>query len=126
MLGVRGKGWVSEGVEICMETIVGLIVLAVAFYILKGLFSFFSGPKVGDYFICSTCGKRVRHSPRTISALKMGLRRSVCGDCHSDWVEAQQQSKSLTSGLGGCLGRLGCLGVIALIAIAVVIFISSN
>ena len=56
-----------------MEVIIGgLIVIASVFYILKGVFSVLSTPEVGDSFTCSSCGSRVKHNSRTISAGKMG------------------------------------------------------
>jgi hypothetical protein len=97
-----------------VEIIGGLIVLAIGFYILKSAISLFSGPKVGDYFTCSSCGAKIRHSSRTISAWRGGLRSSICGNCHSNWLEAQRRSSGFN------FGWLGCLAVIALIAIAVI------
>jgi len=100
-----------------MEIIGGLIVLAIGFYILKSVSSSFSAPKVGDYFTCSSCGAKVRHSHRTIKAWKDGLRSSACGDCYNNWQKAQPK------GSGFNFGWLGCLAVVALIAVAVIIFL---
>ena len=96
-----------------MEIIGGLVVIAIAFYVLKGFFNLISGPKVDDYFTCSSCGTRARHDSRTISAWKSGLRSSVCGACHSDWRRTQKRGVSF-----GCLGWLS---LIVLVVAAIII-----
>jgi hypothetical protein len=85
-----------------MEAVGVLIALAVALYILQGLWNSITRPKSGDSFTCSTCGVQARHSSRTISAWKSGLKRSVCNQCHAQFMNAQASSS-----------RGGCFGVIA-------------
>jgi len=103
-----------------MEIIGILIVASVVLYVLKGALSIFSGPKQANYFVCSSCGTRVKHSPRTLAAWKNGLRTSTCGNCHRQWLAAQaaaKQSQTRSS-------FLGCL--VLLVIVAVVIIVASQ
>lgn len=78
------------------------IVLFVVYAFVKGK----KVPKIGQKFTCQGCGTTLKHSKRTVNAIRNGSSSAFCGNCHSKWARNRPRGGS------GCLGSLIALMLI--------------